>query len=188
MGKRAAIAGALLCGLRATAACRDYLCFGTTMCSDGEFGGDCAEPRDCPSTAIQFADDVIQIRGWRCRVTLEQIRLVLPESITKVGTEFTLFHKIWVRDGAILEIHGASEASDPDAAVSLLKLKVRACESSLVLPLVACCRGDLFLPYLPKLSFLGLTVSFLPSNETQRELSSLICMLVSPGSVVRRGL
>ena len=118
---------ALLLGLSpwAAYACFDYTCFGVTMCNDGEFAGECAEPRECPSTAIQMATNgVVQIRGWRCRVTLEQIRLAFPDVLTKEDTEYTLNNKIWIRDGAILEIHGASKASSADTAVSLLKLKV----------------------------------------------------------------
>ncbi|CAM9349963.1 unnamed protein product [Ectocarpus sp. 6 AP-2014] len=107
----------------ATAACRDFNCWGSTMCNEGEYSGVCDTPNDCADTAIQFINDVIQIRGWRCRVTLEQIRLVLPDTVSKDGTEYTLNNEIWVRDGSILEIHGASKASSPDAAVSLLKLK-----------------------------------------------------------------
>lgn len=106
-------------------ACRDFECWGVTMCSEGEFGGQCAAPRECPSTAIQMTDNgVVQIRGWRCRVTLEQIRLALPDVLSKEGATYTLNNQIWIRDGAILEIHGASRASSPDTAVSLLRLKV----------------------------------------------------------------
>lgn len=107
-------------------ACRDFTCWGVTMCSEGEFAGECAAPLECPSTAIQMTNGVVQIRGWRCRVTLEQIRLALPDVVSKEGTEYTLNNEIWIRDGAILEIHGASKASSADTAVSLLKLKVGA--------------------------------------------------------------
>lgn len=123
---------ALLLGLSrwAAYACFDYTCFGVTMCNDGEFAGECDEPRECPPTAIQMATNgVVQIRGWRCRVTLEQIRLAFPNVLTKEDTTYTLNNKIWIRDGAILEIHGASQASSADTAVSLLKLKVYMCAS-----------------------------------------------------------
>lgn len=127
MGSKALLAFlfALCQAITFASACRDFLCPGVTMCSEGEFAGECAAPSDCASTAIQFNNNVIQIRGWRCRVTLEQIRTALPDAVSKVGTEYTLNNKIWVRDGAVLEIHGESEASSPDTAVSLLKLKVR---------------------------------------------------------------
>eukprot|EP00903_Cladosiphon_okamuranus_P007254 g7037.t1 len=105
------------------------------MCDEGEFGGKCAAPRECPSTAIQMHDDgVVQIRGWRCRVTLEQIRLAVPGVLSKEGTTYTLNNKIWIRDGAILEIHGASRASSPDTAVSLLRLKSDSASSA---PIIA---------------------------------------------------
>ena len=121
-----ALALALLQAINLARGCRDFTCSGVNVCSDGAFDGDCAAPADCPSTAIQMMDnDVIQITRWRCKVTLEQIRLALPEAVTKEGTEYTLNNKIWLRHGSILEIHGESSASSPDTAVSLLKLKVR---------------------------------------------------------------
>lgn len=49
----------------ATAACRDFNCWGVTMCNEGEYAGVCDTPNDCADTAIKFIDDVIQIRGWR---------------------------------------------------------------------------------------------------------------------------
>lgn len=106
------------------AACRDYACWGVDVCSQGKTAGECAAPRECPSTVIKMINDVVQIRGWRCRVTLEQIRLAFPSALTKSGTEYMLNNKIWLRDGAVLEIHGPSQASSADTAVSLLKLKV----------------------------------------------------------------
>ena len=127
-GKALALA-LLLQAINLARGCRDYACWGVNMCSDGEFGGVCAAPSDCPSTAIQMMDNgVIQIVGWRCRVTLEQIRLALPENpnaVTKQGTEYTLNNGIWLRHGSILEIHGTSRASSPDTTVTLLKIKVR---------------------------------------------------------------
>eukprot|EP00752_Nemacystus_decipiens_P001269 g1266.t1 len=125
MGSGKAFAFLLILGdtISRASACRDYACWGTNMCNDGEFGGVCDAPRGCPSTAIKMIEDVVQIRGWRCRVTLEQIRLAFPDVLSKEGTEYTLNNKIWIRDGAILEIHGASKASSPDTAVSRLKLK-----------------------------------------------------------------
>ena len=110
-------------------ACQDYTCPGVLTCDEGLSAGVCAAPLECPSTDIQFANGVVQVRGWRCRVTLEQIRLAYPEVLTKeitdAGTEYTLNNRLWLRDGAILEIHGPSQASSQDTAVSLLKLKVR---------------------------------------------------------------
>lgn len=124
-----ALALALLQAINLVNGCRDYACWGVNMCSDGEWGGDCAAPSECPSTAISMTDSgVIQIQGWRCRVTLEQIRLALPEypdAVVKEGTEYTLNSRVWLRHGAVLEIHGPSRASTPDVAVTLLKLRVR---------------------------------------------------------------
>lgn len=106
-------------------ACEDFTCSGTTICDDGT----CVAPSSCPATGIELDTDtgIIQIRGWRCLVTMEDIRVAHPTAVTKEGTEYTLNNKIVVRDGCILEIHGASQASSPDAAVSLLNLKVRSC-------------------------------------------------------------
>lgn len=124
-----ALALALLQAIKLVHGCRDYACWGITMCSDGEWAGECAAPSDCSSTVISMTESgVIEILGWRCRVTLEQIRLALPEypnAVVKDGTEYTLNSKVWLRHGAILEIHGPSKSSSPDAAVTLLKLKVR---------------------------------------------------------------
>lgn len=104
-------------------ACQDFRCEGTTVCVDET----CGEPSSCPATGIQLNTEtgIIQIRGWRCLVTMEDIRLAHPTAVTKEGTEYTLNNKIVVRDGCILEIHGGSQASSTDATVSLLKLKVR---------------------------------------------------------------
>lgn len=109
-----------LCPPFAVAGCTDYSCWGVNVCSEGR----CAPPRDCTERSIQFVHDVIKIRA-RCRVTMETIRLAFPEAVTKEGTEYTLHNQIVVTNGGILEIHGTSRASSPDAAVSLLKLKVR---------------------------------------------------------------
>lgn len=110
----------LVCLEGTVSACMDYQCWGVNMCNSGV----CAAPNDCSASAIKFINNVIQIRGWRCRVTMEDIRQALPDSVTKEGTEYTLHNRIVVRDGSVLEIHGASRASSPAAVVSLLKLKV----------------------------------------------------------------
>lgn len=107
--------------------CRDYLCSGVDTCSIGPSEEECRAPVDCDSsTAFEISDDLVQIRGGRCRATLEQIRTVDPDAVSKddATAEYTLNKDIWVRQGGILEIHGESEASSPDAAVSLLKMKV----------------------------------------------------------------
>ena len=118
-----ALALALLQGINLSHGCFDYTCAGVTVCNDE---GGCGAPADCTADDIRLlSTGVIKIVGKGCRVTLEQIRLALPEAVTKEGTEYTLNNKLTLRKGSILEIHGRSSASSPDAAVSLLKLKVR---------------------------------------------------------------
>ena len=105
-----------------SAACSDVECYGVDVCSSE---GECAAPADCTASNIQDKVDHIEIRGNGCRVTMEAIRMALPDAVTKEGEEYVLQKKVWVRDGCVLEIHGSSSASSSDAAVSLLKLKVR---------------------------------------------------------------
>lgn len=105
-----------------SAACNDYDCYGVNVCSSE---GHCVAPTDCSySSNIQNKELNIQIRGPKCRVTFEAIHQAFPEYVTKDGEEYTLKKKLLVRDGCVLEIHGASAASSSDAAVSVLKLKV----------------------------------------------------------------
>lgn len=121
--KSFALAAVLCSGILGGAqSCQDFLCPGVSACSSD---GVCEAPTDCPASSIEFYNNVIQIRGSGCRVTMEAIHQTLPDNVTKEGTEYTVNNKILVRDGCILEIHGAETASSPDAAVSLLKLKVR---------------------------------------------------------------
>lgn len=117
-----ALAAALGLGCAAARACSDFHCWGVNICSED---GMCTAPTDCDASSITLEDDVIQIRGSRCRVTMEAIHQALPEDVTKDGTEYTLNKKLVVRDDCILEIHGAARASSTDAIVTLLKLKVR---------------------------------------------------------------
>lgn len=119
-----AIASALWLGSpdTAAAACSvSYECSGTDVCK----GGECVATHDCRTSGIKAVGDEIQIRGWQCRVTLEAIYQAMPDAVSKEGTEYTLNKQIVIRDGCVLEIHGPARASSPDAAVSLLKLKVR---------------------------------------------------------------
>lgn len=108
---------------RLTAACNDHDCYGVNVCSTG---GECVAPTDCTSSNIKDKDDKIEIRGQRCRVTLEALHQALPEYVTTDGQgEYTLHKKLFLRDGCVLEIHGGDAASSPEAAVSTLRLKVR---------------------------------------------------------------
>lgn len=122
MAGKALSALAATLGLCAANACGDFHCWGVNIC---DADGACSPPTDCDASAITEEDDVIQIRGSRCRVTMEAIHQALPDSVTKDETEYTLNKKLVIRDDCILEIHGASKASSPDAVVTLLKLKVR---------------------------------------------------------------
>lgn len=122
MAGKALSALAATLSLCAVNACGDHHCWGVNICTGDDV---CGPPSDCDASSITVEDDVIQIRGSRCRVTMEAIHLALPDAVTKDGTEYTLNNKLVVRDGCILEIHGASKASSPDAVVTLLKLKVR---------------------------------------------------------------
>lgn len=105
------------------AACDDHHdCYGVDVCgSDGE----CVAPTDCTSSNIEDNGDYIQIRGPVCRVTIEAIRQALPDYVTQDGEEYILNKQLILRDGCVFEIHGGSAASSSDAAVSVLKLKVR---------------------------------------------------------------
>nr|QGV16393.1 Mannuronate C5-epimerase [Saccharina japonica] len=120
MAGKALSALAATLSLCAVNACGDHHCWGVNICTGDDV---CGPPSDCDASSITVEDDVIQIRGSRCRVTMEAIHLALPDAVTKDGTEYTLNNKLVVRDGCILEIHGASKASSPDAVVTLLKLK-----------------------------------------------------------------
>lgn len=122
MAGKALSALAATLSLCAANACGDHHCWGVNICTGD---GVCGPPSDCDASSITVVDDVIQIRGSRCRVTMEAIHLALPDDVLKDGTEYTLNKKLVVRDGCILEIHGASKASSPDAVVTLLRLKVR---------------------------------------------------------------
>lgn len=122
MGGKALTALAATLSLCAVNACGDHYCWGVNICNAEDV---CGPPTDCEASSIALDDDVIQIRGSRCRVTMEAIHLALPDAVTKTDdNEYTLNNKLVVRDGCILEIHGASKASSPDAAVTLLRLKV----------------------------------------------------------------
>lgn len=116
-----ALVAALSLGYAAARACSDFHCWGVNICSED---GTCTAPTDCDASSIAVEDDVIQIKGSRCRVTMEAIHKALPDDVTKDGTEYTLNRKLVVRDDCILEIHGAARASSTDAIVTLLKLKV----------------------------------------------------------------
>lgn len=103
-------------------ACDDRDCYGVTVCSSE---GECVAPTDCTSSNIQDNGEDIEISGPVCRVTIEAIHQALPNAVTKDGDEYILNKRLIIRDGCVLEIHGGSAASSSDAAVSVLKLKVR---------------------------------------------------------------
>lgn len=95
----------------------DVECQGVQVCEAGA----CVAPVDCGLDVVEPTTKKVQIRGNRCRVTLDLIMEADPDAVTKEGTVYTINKKLWIRDGAVVEIHGGSDASP---VVSELRLKV----------------------------------------------------------------
>lgn len=119
----AALAGVTLASnlSDAIAGCQDFRCWGVNICSAA---GMCEPSPACPESSITLDGSKVLISGGRCRVTMQDIHAKLPDSVSKSGTEYTLNHKLHIKDDCVLEIHGEERAT-AGAAVSVLRLKVR---------------------------------------------------------------
>lgn len=121
MASKALACFALLQGITFASTCdMDVDCVGVKLCEEGA----CIAAPDCDLSAIEINTTLNQVRGGRCRTTLEQIRIADPDAVSKEGDVFTLNKRLWIRDGSVLEIHGGAAAASPNETVSQLRMKV----------------------------------------------------------------